>query len=44
MERSIRQRDAGARWMLIDPYLAGLRGDSRYTSLLAQMHLPPVQH
>jgi len=39
LERAYRQRDGGMEFMRIDPLLSGLRGDSRYKTLLTKMNL-----
>jgi TolB-like protein/Flp pilus assembly protein TadD len=38
LTRALQQRDAGMHWMKYDPLLQPLRNDSRFKSLLAQMH------
>ncbi len=40
LERAYRQRDFGLYYLKSDPFLANLRGDSRYKVLLAKMDLP----
>ncbi len=40
LERARAQRDAGVLFVKTDPFLRNLRGDPRYTALLAKMKLP----
>jgi TolB-like protein/DNA-binding winged helix-turn-helix (wHTH) protein/Flp pilus assembly protein TadD len=40
MDRAIRQRDAGAPELQINPLMKSLRQDPRYAGLLKKMHLP----
>jgi TolB-like protein/Tfp pilus assembly protein PilF len=40
LDRAYRQRDAGLRWLKVDPLLATLRSDARYKALLHKMNLP----
>jgi TolB-like protein/tetratricopeptide (TPR) repeat protein len=39
LERAYAQRDAGLRWLKVDPLFDGLRGDPRYEALLRRMNL-----
>jgi TolB-like protein/tetratricopeptide (TPR) repeat protein len=41
LERAIRQKDGGLEELKVDPLLAPLRADPRYTSLLAKLGFPP---
>ena len=41
LERSYRQQDAGLAFTKIDPRLASLRSDPRYTALLRKLNFPP---
>ncbi len=40
LDRAYRQRDAGLRWLKVDPLFAPLRADPRYRALLRKMNLP----
>jgi TolB-like protein/cytochrome c-type biogenesis protein CcmH/NrfG len=39
LNRAYRQRDAGLRWLKVDPLFATLRSDARYKALLRKMNL-----
>lgn len=40
LERAYRQRDAGLRWLKVDPLLEELRGDPRYPVPLRKLQGP----
>jgi hypothetical protein len=40
LERAYRQKDAGLYLIKVDPILARLKGDPRYTAFLRKMNLP----
>ena len=41
LDRAWKQRDAGLRYLKIDPLLRKVRGDPRYAALLRKQKLPP---
>jgi TolB-like protein/DNA-binding winged helix-turn-helix (wHTH) protein len=40
LERALEQRDSNCAWMGVDPLLANLRADPRYSGVLRRMNLP----